>query len=106
MLFDPEVAIHTCPMSVWTILPSEFLTSSAHLQIGLTGLNHFSFRLRPTVSSPTLNPCRYLHRPKVQYTVRWVGASVVALSATSDHAPRGAPKSAVKEFIINQQVKI
>ena len=67
------------------------LTSSTLPQVSLTGLHHFSLaayglphpclRLTPVVTGSRL---------KTRYEMGWVGPFSVALSATSEPAPRGA----------------
>lgn len=54
-----------------------------HSNILFSGLNHFSKCLRPAISLSTLNLCRYRHKPKTRYGMRWVYAFPVELSSTS-----------------------
>ena len=56
---------------------------AGHSNILFSGLNHFSKCLRPAISLSTLNLCRYRHRPKTRYGMRWVCAFPVELSSTS-----------------------
>ena len=63
--------------------------------VGLTGLNHFSFRLRPTASLSTLDTICYHMLPKTRYRVCWVSTSPAVLSTASNKAPRGARKHAL-----------
>ena len=71
VLYDPGEAAKTCPYMGLTVLPSRLLKLSPSLIGPITGLNHFSFRLRPASFLSTLNPGRYRTRPKTRYSVWW-----------------------------------
>jgi hypothetical protein len=91
VLSDPEEATRPLPMATTVMVSSEKLTSSTLPQVSLTGLHHFSLaayglphpclRLTPAVTGSRL---------KTRYEMGWVGPFSVALSATSEPAPRGA----------------
>ena len=64
----------------------------SHLKSRYNGAQSLQpYGLRPTISLSTLNLRRYRRRLKTRYRVCWVNTSPVALSATSNQAPRGAP---------------
>ena len=91
VLSDPEEATRPLPMATTVMVSSEKLTSSTLPQVSLTGLNHFSL-----AAYGLPHPCLRLthavtgHRLKTRYEMGWVGPFSVALSATSEPAPRSA----------------
>jgi hypothetical protein len=91
VLSDPGEAAGPLPFPRTAVGSSDRLTSSTLPQVSLTGLHHFSL-----AAYGLPHPCLRLtdavtgHRLKTRYEMGWVGPFSVALSATSEPAPRGA----------------
>ena len=104
VLSDPGEAACPLPFPRTVVWSSDQLTSSTLPQVSLTGLHHFSLaayglphpclRLTPAVTGSRL---------KTRYEMGWVGPFSVALSATSEPAPRKPePPNILTENITNE----
>jgi hypothetical protein len=71
VLLDPAAVSGGHSHSDRLLLPSRYSTLSA-CGCRLTRLNRFTSRYSPSVALPTLSSCRYLHKPKARFPVRWL----------------------------------